>query len=62
MTTTKSYDVTYPDAVAGISVINSDMDMKSLEELVKVAGDTSAAVRVVRPTQVAYDYVTVARD
>lgn len=69
MTTTKSYDVVYPDAVAGIPVIETGVTMKSLERFVKdTAGTFDAArgaspIRTVRPTQVAqYDYVTVARE
>lgn len=68
MTTTKSFDVVHPDAIAGVPVIETGVTMKSLERFVKdTAGTFDAArgassIRVVRPTQVVYDYATVARD
>jgi len=68
MTNTKSFDIVYPDAVAGVPVIETSVSMKSLERFVKDTAGTfdavrgASSIRAVRPTQIVYDYVAVERD
>ena len=68
MTNTKSFDIVYPDAIAGISVIETGMTVKALERFVKDTAGTfdavrgASSIRAVRPTQTVYDYMAVARD
>lgn len=62
MTTTKTYDITYPGTVACVEATTADADMKSLDQLVADADGSTGTMRIVRPTQMAYDYVPVARD
>jgi len=61
MTTAKTFDITYPGAVAGVEEAATGGAMKSLEQLVADAGGDLEVIRTVRPTQMKYDYVPVAR-
>lgn len=62
MTASKTHDVTYPGATAGVESIQTGDGAASIEQLVAHVGGTMETTRTIRPTNMEYDYVPVARD
>lgn len=62
MTEPKTFDVTYPGAVAGVVTAGTSMDTKSLEQMVRDAVGAMGATSTVRPDGVACGNVPTTRD
>lgn len=62
MTDSKTYDVTYPGIAPGIETIQTDDNAMSMEQLVAHVGGTMEEGQTVRPTNIDYGYIPVARD
>ena len=62
MTESKTFDIVYPDAVAGVITAETAMDAKSLKQMVVDAVGTMEATPTVRPVDIEYGYLPVTRD
>jgi hypothetical protein len=58
----KTYDIEYPGVTSGTQETPILTETMTLPELVVKVGGTFETSRLVRPTKLEYDYVTVARD
>lgn len=62
VTESKTFDIAYPGAVAGVVTAETSVNMKSLEQMVADAGGSMETARMVRPDGMEYGYVPTVRD
>lgn len=62
MTESKTFDIAYPGATAGVAMAENSVDAKSLEQMVRDAVGAMETTPTVRPDSVAYSDVPTARD
>lgn len=61
MTTSKAFDITYPDAAAGTDMTTTGSPLRTAEQMVEDMGGSTGPMRVVRPIRMDYDYIAKAR-